>query len=339
MNAQPEHVAVIGAGSWGTALAGYLAGTGARVKLWAWEDEVVAAVNQRRENTVFLPGFQLPETLVATNDGAEALDGASIVLSVVPSHVVREVWTTMAAHLADDAILVSASKGIEGTTCLLMNEVLTEVVPGLTAERFACLSGPSFAKEVIAGLPCAVTAAATSADTAARVQVCLSSPVFRVYTSDDVVGTEMGGALKNVAAIAVGASDGLGLGLNARAALITRALAEITRAAVAAGAEPLTLAGLAGVGDLVLTCTGSLSRNRSVGEELGKGRTLDAILDGMRMVAEGVRTTRSAMQLRDKLGVEMPITEQVHAMLYEGRPAAEATEQLMARRLKPEREF
>lgn len=339
MSAQPSHIAVIGAGSWGTALAGHLAGTGATVKLWAWETEVADAVNREHENTVFLPGFKLPDSLTATTDGAEALAGAPMVLSVVPSHVVREVWSTLGAHLAEGAILISASKGIEGETGLLMNEVLTEVVPGLTESRFACLSGPSFAREVIAGQPCAVAVAASSAETAAAVQVCLSSPVFRVYTTDDVVGTEMGGALKNVAAIAVGASDGLGLGLNARAALITRALAEITRAAVAAGAEPLTLAGLAGVGDLVLTCTGSLSRNRSVGEELGKGRSIDEILGGMRMVAEGVRTTRSAMQLRAKLGVEMPITEQVHAMLYEGRPAAEATEQLMSRRLKPEREF
>jgi glycerol-3-phosphate dehydrogenase (NAD(P)+) len=339
MDRETQRVAVIGAGSWGTALAAHLATLGRPVRLWAFEPEVAEAVNERHENPLFLAGFRLPPELRATTDGAEALDGATLVLSVMPSHVVRSVWERLGSHLAPDAVLVSASKGIEGGTCLMMHQVLAEVVPGLTPARFACLSGPSFAREVIAGLPCAVVAASEDEATARRVQVRVSGPTFRVYTTDDVVGTEMGGALKNVVAIAVGASDGLGLGLNARAALITRGLAEITRAAVAAGAQPLTLAGLAGMGDLVLTCTGALSRNRHVGEELGKGRRLPDILGGMRMVAEGVRTTRSTMELNARLGVEMPITEQVDGMLYRDLPPAEATAALMGRSLRSEREF
>lgn len=339
----PERIAVIGAGSWGTALAGHAARLGLPVKIWAYEDEVAEAVNQRHENPVFLPGFPLPESLVATRDPAEALAGATLVLSVVPSHVVRTVWKNMASHLPRNALLVSASKGIEEGTCLLMHEVLAEVVPDLNPdlgrERFVCLSGPSFAKEVIQELPTAVVAASGSEAAARRVQVCLSCPTFRVYTTDDVTGTEIGGALKNVVAIAVGASDGLGLGTNARAGLITRGLAEITRIAVAHGAKPLTLSGLAGVGDLVLTCTGSLSRNRSVGEELGKGRRLDEILEGMHMVAEGVRTTRSTLELNERLKVEMPIAEEVYRMLYEDLSPAEATSRLMGRSLKFEREF
>ena len=334
-----ENLAVIGAGSWGTALAGSLARRGRQTRIWAYEPEVAEAINRQRENPVYLPGFSLPETLVASCDPEEVLRGATVVLSVVPSHVARTVWTTMGPHLPAEAVLVSASKGIEEDTALLMHEVLSDTVAGLVPERFACLSGPSFAKEVIQDLPCAVAVAAASDGTARRVQLALAGPSFRVYTTDDVVGTEMGGALKNVVAIAVGASDGLGLGLNARAALITRGLAEITRAAVAAGAQPLTLAGLAGVGDLVLTCTGDLSRNRYVGEELGKGRTLKAILEGMRMVAEGVRTTRSALLMNRRLKVDLPITEQVHAMLYEDRPPAKVTAQLMGRRLRSEREF
>lgn len=334
-----ERIAVIGAGSWGTALAGHAARQGLPVKIWAYEAEVAEAVNQHRENPVFLPGFTLPESLVATLDPAEALADATLVLSVVPSHVVRSVWKNMASHLPENALLVSASKGIEEGTCLLMHEVLAEVVPHLDRERFVCLSGPSFAKEVIQELPTAVVAASESEAAARRVQVCLSCPTFRVYTTDDVTGTEIGGALKNVVAIAVGASDGLGLGTNARAGLITRGLAEITRIAVAHGAKPLTLSGLAGVGDLVLTCTGSLSRNRYVGEELGKGRHLDEILEGMHMVAEGVRTTRSTLELNDRLQVEMPIAEQVYRMLYEDLSPAEATSRLMGRSLKFEREF
>lgn len=339
MHDEIERIAVIGAGSWGTALAGHLAVLGRRVRLWAHEPEVAAAVNERRENPLFLPGARLPASLSATTDGAEALEDAKLVFSVMPSHVVRAVWERLGAHLPPGALLVSASKGIEGGTCRLMHEVLAEIVPGHTPSRFACLSGPSFAREVIAGQPCAVVAASPADASARRVQACLAGPRFRVYTTDDVVGTEMGGALKNVVAIAVGASDGLGLGLNARAALITRGLAEITRVAVAAGARPLTLAGLAGVGDLVLTCTGALSRNRHVGEELGKGRRLADILAGMRMVAEGVRTTRSAMELSARLGVEMPIAQQVDRMLYHDLAPAEATAALMGRSLRSECEF
>ncbi len=331
-------LSVIGAGAWGTALAIHAARIGHDVTLWAYEQEVVASIEQRRTNDAFLPGFTLPPNVRATGDLADAVAASPVVLSVVPSHVVRTIWEQAAPALAPDAIVVSASKGIEEDSVKAMHTVIGEAVPGLGADRFACLSGPSFAKEVAADKPTAIVVASTE-PTATRVQRLLSGPTFRVYTTHDVVGTEMGGALKNVMAIAVGASDGLGLGANARAGLITRGLAEITRAAVAAGADPLTLAGLAGVGDLVLTCTGDLSRNRGVGKALGEGRTREEIVDGMRMVAEGIKTTRSAHQLGARLGVEMPITAHVHAMLYEGLPAREAVARLMARSLKAENEF
>ncbi len=329
-------VAVVGAGAWGTALSMVLGRNGThRVRLWAYEPEVCHSIAARRENEMFLPGFRVPETVAATNSFDEALRGAQVVVSVMPSHHCRRLFTQMAPLLRPDMLFVSASKGIENNTLLRMDEVITEVLER-TREfppRIGALSGPSFAKEVARGDPTAITIGSRDHELACVVQREFSDPSFRVYTNDDIVGVELGGALKNVVAIAAGVCEGIGLGFNTIAALITRGLAEITRLAVAAGAHPETMAGLAGIGDLVLTCTGGLSRNRTVGVELGKGRRLDEIIAGMHgMVAEGVLTTKSAIGLSRKLQVEMPITEKMNAILYEGKAPREAIRELMTRR-------
>lgn len=323
----------------GTALGSLVAGTGRSVRMWVYEPELVAQINSEHINGMFLPDLRLPETLVATGSLEEALAGAGLVISVTPSQVMRQVWSSGREHLAPDAVVVCASKGVETGTTMLMSEVLEEVLPGRDPGRLAFLSGPSFAKEIVAGQPTAVVVASSDEGVAALVQKTVSTDKFRAYTTDDVVGVELGGALKNVIAIAVGVSEGMGLGLNSRSALITRGLAEISRLAVACGANPLTLAGLAGVGDLVLTCTGHLSRNLQVGIRLGEGETLTEILDSMKMVAEGVETSRSTMELAGRKGVEMPIS-QVVARLLEGevRPE-EAVAELMSRRLRSEKEF
>ncbi len=331
-----ERVGVIGAGSWGTALANLLAHKGVDTTVWSYEAEVAEAINREHRNSRYLSEIPLDPRLRATIHLQEAVEGASTVLSVSPSHVVRSVMAEAAPYLEADALVVSASKGIEVDTLQTMDEVLADVLPSSVAERAAFLSGPSFALEVGLAHPTAVTMGARSKVSARRAQQLFQTRYFRVYTTPDVRGVELGGALKNVIAIAAGAVDGLGYGHNTRAALITRGLAEITRLGVALGADPLTFAGLAGMGDLILTCTGGLSRNRSVGVELGRGRTLDEILGGMTMVAEGVRTTRSARDLARRMGIEMPIVEEVHALLFEGRPAREAVESLMLREPKPE---
>src|SRR5262249_49527248 len=329
-----------GAGAWGTALAIVL-GRGGRheVHLWAFEKEVLDAISAKRSNEVFLPGFKLPEAITATNDLAEALDSAEIVLSVMPSHHCRRVFTTMVPHLSDNMTFVSATKGIENDSLLRVTEVIHDVVSqgrGFTP-RIGALSGPSFAKEAAKGDPTAITFATTNGELGALVQREFSDPMFRIYTGDDVTGVELGGALKNVIAIAAGICDGLGLGHNTVAALITRGLAEISRLAIACGAKPLTMAGLAGMGDLVLTCTGGLSRNRSVGVELGKGRKLPDIIAGMHgSVAEGVLTTNAAIGLAQKMKVEMPITEQMYAILHDGKAPKDAIRELMARPGKTE---
>jgi glycerol-3-phosphate dehydrogenase (NAD(P)+) len=328
--------AVIGAGAWGTALADLLARKGVTTVLWSHEADVAEAISGDGVNFRYLPGVRLSPDLRCTAAMEEAVSGAAWVLSVSPSHVVRQVMGQAATHLAADAVVVSASKGIENETLKSMDEVLADVLPAPAAERTVYLSGPSFALEVAQGQPTAVTVASHSSDAAARAQELFQTPRFRVYTSSDVRGVELGGALKNVIAIAAGTAEGLGFGHNTRAALITRGLAEITRLGVAAGASPLTFAGLAGMGDLILTCTGALSRNRSVGFELGKGRPLDEILAGMSAVAEGVRTTRSARDLSRRMGIEMPIVCAVHAILFEGLPAREAVESLMLREPKAE---
>jgi glycerol-3-phosphate dehydrogenase (NAD(P)+) len=331
-------ISVIGSGAWGSALAKCFEDGGHAVKMWSHDAALAAEIERTRENAAFLKGARFGDGFHCTADLREAVVGAEVVVSVTASHFVRATMARAAEHLEPEAVVVSASKGIEVETLATMFEVLRDVLPGPIAGRLAILSGPSFAKEVGAGKPTAIVVASRHLAVAKRLQAAISNPRLRAYTSDDVVGVELGGALKNVIAMAAGASDGMGLGHNARAAIITRGLAEIARLAVHKGANPLTLAGLAGMGDLVLTCTGDLSRNRFVGMELGKGRKLADILAGMTEVAEGVRTARSAHALAEKLGVPMPITDMVYRVLYEDLPAQEAVVALMTRDLKHELE-
>lgn len=328
-------IAVIGAGAWGTALSISLARNGRHtVHLWAYEHEVCESIQTKRENTPFLPGFKLPESIVITNSLQTALDGAEIVLSVMPSHHCRKVFIGMAPYLNDAMLFVSATKGLENDSLLRMTEVIGETVAQHHGfrPRLGALSGPSFAKETAKGDPTAITFASEDRELTEKIQQEFSDPTLRIYGNDDVVGVEMGGALKNIIAIAAGICEGLGLGHNTAAALITRGLAEMSRLSVACGAKPQTMAGLAGMGDLVLTCTGGLSRNRTVGVELGKGRNLPDIIAGMHgMVAEGVLTTNAAVGLAHKMNVEMPITEQMYAILHDGKSPKEAIRELMTR--------
>lgn len=328
--------AIIGAGSFGTALATVLGGKGFEVRIWAREPEVREAIADRNENPRYLPGIPLPRSVIPFEQMEEALVGAELVVAATPSHVAREIFSKIVGSLPPEVPIVTISKGIEEGSLRLPTEVLEEVLPERLHPYLVALSGPSFAKEVAQGLPTLVTVAAKWDRSAKVVQEAFATPSFRPYTSTDVVGVQLGGALKNVMAIGCGIIDGLGAGLNARAALITRGLAEMTRLAVARGADPITLSGLSGIGDLVLTCTGDLSRNRTVGYELGKGRRLPEILASLGQVAEGVKTTRSAWELAKKLGVEVPITEQVYRILYEGKDPREAARDLMARETKPE---
>ena len=327
--------AVIGAGAWGTALANVLAANGHSVVLWAREPDVVEAVNGSRENPRFLPGVCISDGVRATGTIDDALGDAEIVTYVAPSHALRDVAASGAAFTRPDAVLVVASKGIERGSLAIMSDVVAEVMPG---RPVVALSGPSFAAEVANGQPTAVVAASRDAGAATRVQRALSSEVFRVYTHDDVVGVELGGALKNVMAVATGIAEGLGLGYNSRAALITRGLAEMTRLGVALGANQATFAGLAGLGDLVLTCTGALSRNRALGMALGKGNTLEQALEGKDTVAEGVLNTISARALAEREGVNMPIVLAVHRILFEAQPARLAISELMTRELRAEQD-
>lgn len=328
-----SRIAVIGAGAWGTALAIVLGRKATHnVHLWAYEHEVCASIVERRTNDLFLPGSRIPESVAPTNSLAEALRDAEIVLSVMPSNHVRRLFTQMLPHLQDGMIFVSATKGVEDKTYQRMTQIIEQVVGEKFVPRLVAISGPSFAKEVAKGDPTAITAASADDELARTVQREFSDPRLRVYTNRDVVGVELGGALKNIIAIAAGVCDGLGLGHNSIAALITRGLAEITRLSLACGGHIETMAGLAGLGDLVLTCTGGLSRNRTLGVELGKGRKLPDIIAGMHgMVAEGVLTTNAAIGLAKKHNVEMPITHQMHAILHEGKSPGEAIRDLMAR--------
>jgi glycerol-3-phosphate dehydrogenase (NAD(P)+) len=325
---------VLGAGSWGTALSMHLARMGHRVKLWARRSDQAEAIERSRENAQYLPGIKAADTLHATSDLEEALRGSEIVLSVVPTHTKRAVWLEARRHLPPDAPVLSASKGIENETLASMSDVLEEVIPD---HPLAFLAGPSFAKEVGLGLPTAVVIGAKDKRVADSLQFWFSNDALRAYTTQDVTGIEIGGALKNVIAIAAGCADGLGFGHNTRAALITRGLAEITRMAVKLGADPLTLAGLGGLGDLVLTCCGDLSRNRRVGLGLGRGKLLAAILEEMGQVAEGVNTARAAKDLCARTQVDMPIALEVYKMLYEDKPARDTVIDLMRRGLKQER--
>lgn len=332
-----EKIGVIGAGSWGTTLANLLAKKGLDVTLWAYEPELVAEMCEKRVNSLFLPDITLAPGLAVTNSLEEAAAGKDLLLLASPSQVMRGVLAQLAPLLRPGVTLVNASKGIELDTLLPIDRVCAQVLPPEIARRFCVLSGPSFAREVAQEMPTAVVAASADPTVAAYVQGIFSTPYFRVYTNGDVVGVEIGGSLKNVIAVAAGISDGLGLGHNTRAALITRGLAEMTRLGVAMGAEAATFAGLAGMGDLVLTCTGDLSRNRTVGMKLGQGLRLAEILGDMRMVAEGVKTAESAWRLAATVGVEMPITEKVYQVLYEDKPARQAVLELMTRDPKAER--
>ncbi len=329
-------IGVIGAGSWGTALAHLLAGKGYAIDFWAYEREVIEQIERERENKVFLPGIRLSAGIAPTADMAAAAGGKDLVLVVVPSHVMRETTARMREHVSPACILVTASKGIENATHLTMTGVLRQVLPQVAEKQLAVLSGPSFAREVALGYPTAVTVAARDLGVAGLVQQVFATSSFRVYTNDDVLGVELGGAVKNVIAIAAGIIDGLGLGLNTRAALITRGQTEIRRLGVAMGAKPRTFTGLAGIGDLILTCTGTLSRNHTLGQKIGQGLKLEDILADMRMVAEGVKTARSVYNLSRKIGVDMPICDAIYHILYDELAPADALRLLMTRELKYE---
>jgi glycerol-3-phosphate dehydrogenase (NAD(P)+) len=326
-------VAVLGAGSWGTTLANLLATKGDEVRIWAYEPEVVEAINRKQENPLFLPGVPLARGLRAYGDAREAVAGVPVIVSAAPSHAVRRVVNRIQGEVKPGTLVVSATKGIETDTLALMSAVFAECLP---EARFVALSGPSFAIEVCQGQPTLVVAAARNESTARDAQRLFSTPRFRVYSHDDVVGVELAGALKNVIAIAAGILEGLGMGHNPRAALITRGLAEITRLGVALGASPLTFAGLAGMGDLILTTTGDLSRNRALGVALAQGQSLEEYRVAHRSVAEGANTSQAGAALGERMGVELPIIEKVGEVLFRGKPAREGIAELMARELKSE---
>ncbi len=329
-------IAVIGAGSWGTTLANLLATKDYRVTLWCFEADLAERMQQSRINDLYLPGVGLSGNLQTTSILKSAVSEKQLLLFVTPSQVTRQVLQQALPDLSPQALIVSASKGIENDSLLLLSQIFEELLPGSMHRQLGFLSGPSFAKEVSAGMPTAVVAAARDIAVATEIQKIFSTEKFRVYAHDDIIGVELGGAMKNVIALAAGVADGLGFGHNTRAALITRGLAEMTRLGIKLGGAAETFAGLAGMGDLVLTCTGDLSRNRSVGIELGKGRKIEEILAGMQTVAEGVKTTLSAYQLADKLGVDVPIIEQMYLLLYQNKDPRQAVVDLMSRDLKAE---
>jgi glycerol-3-phosphate dehydrogenase (NAD(P)+) len=328
-------VAVLGAGSWGTALAIHLGRVGLPVRLWARDPARAASMQATRENARYLPGMALPAGVQVTADAPEALAGCGIVVLAVPSHFADPVLSVLAARVPEAAVLVSATKGLDPRQGLRMSELLERRLPG---RPVAVLSGPSFAREVAQGRPTALVVACLDGRVAAGLQRALAGPALRLYTNRDVVGVELGGAVKNVMAIATGLGDGLGLGENARAALITRGLAEIVRLGTAAGAQAATFSGLAGLGDLVLTCTGTQSRNRALGAEIARGRPLADVEAGTPMVAEGVRTVASVLRMARERGVTMPICEEVAAVLFQGKPVAESLASLLAREPRPEEE-
>jgi glycerol-3-phosphate dehydrogenase (NAD(P)+) len=329
-------IAVVGAGSWGTAIADLLACKDYQVELWAFEKEVKSQIEESRENKLFLPNHTLSPNLSSSNDLAAVVSDKNLIVIVVPSHVMRDVTQKMSGHISTGTVMASASKGIEQKTHLTMSGVIKETLPEVKEDRLAVLSGPSFAKEVAQKMPTSVTVACQNESTASLIQHVFATAYFRVYTSDDIVGVELGGSVKNVVAIAAGMLDGLGLGLNTRAALMTRGMTEIRRLGLHLGANPRTFTGLAGFGDLVLTCTGNLSRNYTVGIQLGRGKKLQEILDEMHMVAEGVKNAKSVYNLSRKLGVEMPICHEIYRILYEDLAPKEAVYHLMTRTLRQE---
>jgi glycerol-3-phosphate dehydrogenase (NAD(P)+) len=332
----PARLAILGAGSWGTALAIVLAPRFERIRLWVYEADLAERMRSNRTNDVYLPGPRLPDNVEIVTGIAEALNGADIVLGVVPSHHARRIYRDALPHLDSSMIVVSATKGIETGTLMRMSGVAADVIRERFEPRIAVLSGPTFAREIACGEPAAVVIASSAQDAAVQVQKAFAGPTFRLYTNSDPIGVEVGAALKNVIAIGAGVCHGLGLGSNTQAALITRGLAEITRLAVAMGGQPRTLAGLAGLGDLVLTCSGELSRNRRVGLELARGRTLADIVASMRMIAEGVETCDAGVALGRKFGVDLPIIQQMHAVLHSSKSPREAVRELMERSLKEE---
>ncbi|MDE2483666.1 MAG: NAD(P)-dependent glycerol-3-phosphate dehydrogenase [candidate division NC10 bacterium] len=329
-----KRIGVVGAGAWGTTLAKLLAEQGHAVTLWVWERELAFTMAKERENSLFLPGVELPEALEITTSLAEVARGCSTLLLVIPSHVLRSVCTELLPFTQESTLFIIATKGIEPDSCMTMSQVLHEVTP--SRRMLAVLSGPTFAKEVSRGLPAAAVAASTSADVAIQVQNLLSTPTFRVYAGSDPLGVELGGAIKNVIAIAAGIVDGLGLGHNALVALITRGLHEMTRLGVAMGARAETFAGLAGLGDLVLTCTGDLSRNRQLGLALGRGAALSELLQRSPTVKEGVNASKGAVDLARRFSVDMPICRETYAVLFEHRSPQEAVASLLSRTLKAE---
>jgi len=332
----PGAVAVVGGGSWGTALANLLAEKSIPVSLWVFEEDLCEEMQKTKENSLYLPGVQLSPLLHPDNNLEAVLAGKRIILMAVPSHVYRHVAMQMLEFLKGPVVVVSATKGIENESLKTMSGIWRQIMPGSIDWEYAVLSGPSFAREVVKKAPTAVTVASASKEVAEEIQQLFSTDYFRVYTSTDVIGVELGGALKNIIALAAGIVDGLGLGYNTRAALMTRGLAEMSRLGTSMGADPLTFLGLAGVGDLVLTCTGDLSRNRTVGYKLGQGKKLAEILAEMRMVAEGVKTTRSVHHLAQQKEIDMPICEQMYRIVYEDLPPENALAALMRRELKHE---
>jgi len=329
-------IGVVGSGSWGTALANLLGDKGYKVDLWAFEAEVKKSIQDYNENKMYLPDVYLSKNIFPSNDICQVVSDKDIVLVVVPSHVMRKTAEKIADFLDENTIVVSASKGIEDETYLTMSSVLKETITKICDDNVTVISGPTFAREVARNVPTVVAVASTNQDIACSVQKVFVTPFFRVYTNNDLTGVEIGGAVKNVIAIAAGVIDGLGLGLNTRTALITRGLTEIRRLGIKLGAYPRTFTGLTGVGDLILTCTGNLSRNYSLGKQLGEGRKIDEILSGMHMVAEGVNTARSVYNLSRKINVEMPVSHEVYHILFDDYSPKNAVHRLMTRDLKHE---
>ncbi|MFC1735045.1 NAD(P)H-dependent glycerol-3-phosphate dehydrogenase [Candidatus Hydrogenedentota bacterium] len=331
-----DSVAILGCGSWGTALAILLANSGRKVRMWGPFEDEVELLREKREHTIRLPGVKIPDTVEVATDMVEVVEGATVLVLVVPSHVMRE--TARLVPLMEDVVpdVACFSKGLETDTMLRMSEVLAEELSPALAERLVIVSGPSHAEEVARGLPTVVSAASTNQEAALHVQQVFMTSRFRVYTNNDVVGVEIGAAIKNVMAIAAGISDGLGFGDNTKAALIARGLAEMQRLGIAVGGHPETFAGLSGVGDLIVTCASRHSRNRGLGERIGKGETLKDILASSVMVAEGVKTCQAVVKLAKKHGIEVPITEAVHRVLFEGLDPAEGVARLMGRDPKSE---
>ncbi len=331
-----ERIGVIGAGAWGTALSMLLADKGHNVTLWMYEKDLAEETSRTRENRIYLPGFTLPASIKVTSSMETAVAGKAVILSVVPSHTVRALSRQFAPFLSDDTVIVSASKGIEIDTLMPLSEVFKDILSKQYHNRLCFLSGPSFAKEVAQKMPTAVALASYDPVIGKKAQEIFSSAYFRVYTNPDVIGVELAGSLKNVVAIAAGVLEGMSYGYNTAAALLTRGLAEMARLGVAMGGNLQTFSGLAGMGDLVLTCTGGLSRNRTLGVRLGKGEKLDDIMKGAKTVAEGVKTAKAARDLARKYNVDMPIVDEVYLILYEGKNPKRAVKDLMARELKEE---